>query len=126
MLDLAVDFINKVLSNDLLRTIEIVITGIFAGYILQPVPRWLNSYFDTSTPFKFIILLLIGLGVSYPVTPDSLVNVVLTSIAILVAFALARRYDSYLNEKPITIQHDLDTGNQGAAVKNQNSKTNQK
>lgn len=34
--------------------------GILLGYVLQPVPKWMNRLFDNSQIAKFLILMAVG------------------------------------------------------------------
>jgi hypothetical protein len=85
--------INKIFKNDFIRLFLLVLTGIYAGYTLQPVPKWLNNLFDTSQLFKFIIIMIIGITALYPIDKDKLFNITLMSIIILILFELFRKYD---------------------------------
>lgn len=88
--------VNGALSNDFIRSFLIVVTGVFAGYTLQPVPEWLNNLFDTSHLFKFIVIMIIGMTVLYPLDTPKMASVVGVSALTLLVFFLARRFD----EKP--------------------------
>jgi hypothetical protein len=85
--------INLGLNNDLIRYILLVISGIFAGYMLQPVPKWLNNLFDNSNIFKFIVLIFIGSTALYPLDKNKFFNIIIGSIFILVLFAILRKFD---------------------------------
>ncbi len=85
--------INIGLNNDLIRYTLLVISGIFAGYMLQPVPKWLNNLFDNSNVFKFIILVFIGATALYPLDEKKFFNIIIGSIFILVLFAILRKFD---------------------------------
>ena len=48
-------YINKILENDWLRSLLLIIASIFAGYTLQPMPLKLNNMFNTSSSFKYMV-----------------------------------------------------------------------
>jgi len=76
-----------------IRVFLLVITGIFAGYTLQPVPTWLNNWFNTSVIFKFIVLVLIGAVALHPLDVNKLRMVLIVSAIILAVFFFARLAD---------------------------------
>ena len=77
---------NDVLKNDYIRVFIMIITGVFAGYTLQPVPTWLNKLFDTSNILKFLVLFLGGCVASYPLTNQNIIMVAICSLVILAIF----------------------------------------
>ena len=89
----------QVLHNDYLRTILLLVSSVFIGYTLQPVPKWLNKLFDTSHIFKFLILFTAGCVAVYPVNNNNIKWVVVCSILTLVFFHVARKYDDYLEKQ---------------------------
>lgn len=86
-----INSLNSVFSNDLIRYGTIVLTGVYAGYTLQPVPRFLNDLFDNSTLFKLLILLFIGFSNFYPLDATKVQYIVIISIAILLLFNHMRK-----------------------------------
>jgi len=78
--------VNNILKNDYIRVFIMIITGVFAGYTLQPVPAWLNKLFDTSNILKFLVLFLGGCVASYPLTNQSIIMVAICSLVILAIF----------------------------------------
>ena len=93
MIDVFLEGLNYVFGNKFVRMFIAILTSIWAGYILQPVPAWLNNVFNTSHAFKFVVLVFIGLAMSDPITLDSLATTLLTATAISVVFAFMRHYD---------------------------------
>jgi hypothetical protein len=89
-------FNNFILHNDYLRTILLLVTSVFMGYVLQPVPKWLNNLFNTSNILKFFILFITGSIVIYPLNKYNIYHVIVSSILVLVLFHSARQYDEYL------------------------------
>ncbi len=83
--------INYIFSNSLTRTCLLFLSGMFIGYVLQPVPKWLNNLFTTSQIFKFFVLVTVGIVASYPVNKLELTNIVLGSIIVLVILQVMRK-----------------------------------
>jgi hypothetical protein len=81
---------NNILKNDYIRIFIMLITGVFAGYTLQPVPLWLSKFFDTSNLLKFIVLFLGGSVAAYPLTNHNILIISICSIIILTIFHLFR------------------------------------
>ena len=90
---------NDFLRNDYLRIALLLVTGVFMGYTLQPVPKWLNKLFDTSHTLKFFVLFIAGCIAVYPVNKSNIIWVGLGSALTLGLFHAARKYDKYLEEK---------------------------
>lgn len=76
----------------------LLISGVFAGYTLQPVPKWLNNLFDTSNILKFSVLFVGGAISVYPLTQENIITVTLCSVIILFLFQMARNYDKKLED----------------------------
>lgn len=93
-----VNYTNMLFQNDTLRTTLLIMTSVFIGYTLQPVPKWLNNLFDTSHVFKFIIMMIVGITALYPLDATKLINIIIGSIIVLVLFEASRKYDSKLNK----------------------------
>jgi len=81
-----IEIINKILENLYIKTFLIILTGIYAGYTLQPVPKWLNELFDTNLIFKFIIILIIGITMLHPLDMSKLMVVIVCAVLILGLF----------------------------------------
>ena len=92
-MDIIVDTINDVFSNDLVRLFLIILTGIVAGYTLKPVPKWLDNLFNTSYILKFIIIQTFGILVVYPINKSKLINIILITLMILILFEIFRNID---------------------------------
>lgn len=86
-----INIINKILDNTLIKTFLIILTGIYAGYTLQPVPKWLNNLFDNNLIFKFIIILIIGLTILHPIDMNKLIIIIICTILILGLFEYFRK-----------------------------------
>ena len=99
VIEKSVGFNNNFLQNDYLRIALLLITGVFMGYTLQPVPKWLNKLFDTSHTLKFFVLFIAGCIAVYPVTKTNVVWVGLGSVLTLLLFHIARKYDEHLEKK---------------------------
>lgn len=85
------EIINKLLDNLYLKTFLIILTGIYAGYTLQPVPKWLNNLFDTNLIFKFIIILIIGLTMLHPIDKNKLMVIIICTVLILGLFEFFKK-----------------------------------
>ena len=85
--------INKIFNNDFIRLFCSILTGIYAGYTLQPVPHWLNTLFNKSQLFKFIIIMIIGITAVYPIDKNKLINITLSATIILMLFEFFRKFN---------------------------------
>ena len=99
VIEKSVEFNYKFLQNDYLRITLLLVTGVFIGYTLQPVPKWLNKLFNTSQIFKFFVLFIAGCIAVYPINKNNIIWVGFASTLTIVLFQLARKYDKYLDEK---------------------------
>lgn len=90
---------NSILQNNHLRMILLLVSGVFMGYTLQPVPKWLNNLFDTSNILKFFVLFISGAIVVYPLTSEKIMIVTLCSAIVLFFFQMARNHDKKLEDK---------------------------
>jgi hypothetical protein len=99
IIDKSVVYNNEFLSKDYLRIILLLVTGVFMGYTLQPVPKWLNKMFDTSHTLKFFVLFIAGCIAVYPVNKSTIIWIGLGSALTLGLFQAARKYDKYLEEE---------------------------
>ena len=92
-----------------------IISGVFIGYTLEPIPKTLEKLFKTSIIFKFIILFITACIYVYPLNRQHIINIVICSILALVIFEGIRIYDKYVKdkedkikeEKNITINNEL-------------------
>lgn len=91
---------NALFANDFFRLASLIIAGVFAGYTLQPVPRWLNKLFDTSVAFKFFVMVVIGITAVYPVNKTKFIHILISSAIILAIFEVMRGYDKPLVQAP--------------------------
>ncbi len=92
-INLFVESTNNILSNDYLRVLLLLITGVYMGYTLQPVPKWLNKMFDTSVLLKFAVLFIAGSISLYPLNNNSLMWVTVGSVLTLGLFEYMRKID---------------------------------
>lgn len=100
LVSLGTEYSNISFANDFFRLFSIILTGVFAGYTLQPVPKWLHDLFDNSVLFKFLILLIIGLTGSYPIdSTTKFTNVLFAVILVLAIFEGFRYYQARLDKK---------------------------
>jgi len=97
--DITVKTVNTTFSNDFFKLFSLLLTGIFAGYTLQPVPIWLNNLFNNSNIFKFAIIFIIGITSVYPINKDKIANIFISSVIILAIFSLFRYIDEQYQKK---------------------------
>ncbi len=106
MIDKVIDSINVILSNKQMYAFFMLLSGIFLGYTLQPVPDWLNNIFNTSQLFKYIVIIIVGLTVAYPIDKTEFTAIIIMAAIILVMFKLMRiKIEKYLDQ---TIERKLD------------------
>lgn len=98
MLSSIININNKIFKNNYLRMILLLISSVFMGYTLQPVPKWLNNLFDTSNILKFFILFISGTLAVYPLNNENIIYVTVCSILVLVIFNVSRKYEKKLEE----------------------------
>lgn len=82
---------NDLLKNEYIKIFIIIITSIFIGYTLQPVPSWLDNLFTKSNLFKFIIIFYGGLVTLNTVSSHQIIILFIVSIVILYLFEEFRR-----------------------------------
>jgi len=95
----SIEFQNKLLNNDYFRIFFLILVAVFAGYTLQPVPKWLSNLFDKSEIFKFIVLFMVGSVAVHPIDKSKAFKITLGVIVVLGLFYLARVFDGYLDNK---------------------------
>jgi hypothetical protein len=82
IINLFVENTNSILSNNYLRVLLLLITGVYMGYTLQPVPKWLSNLFDTSVFFKFAVLFIAGSIALYPLNDKSFMWVIVGTLKV--------------------------------------------
>ena len=95
----SIELQNKLLENDYFRIFFLLITGVFIGYTLQPVPKWLNNLFDNSVIFKFIVLFIVGAVAVFPLDKYKTFKVALGAITVLFLFYLTRQIDVLIEKR---------------------------
>lgn len=95
----SIEFQNKLLNNDYFRIFFLILTGVFAGYTLQPVPKWLSNLFDKSEIFKFLVLFMVGSVAVHPIDKSKALKITIGAVVVLGLFYLARVFDGYLDNK---------------------------
>jgi hypothetical protein len=93
ILQKTVEIDNVLLNNNYIRNVLFLISGVFLGYILQPVPTFLNNLFNNSILFKFIILFIFGSTAVYPVNKNNILPVIFGSIITLILFEYLRTFN---------------------------------
>ena len=95
VVDTVINAQNVLLTNNYLRILILLVSGVFMGYTLYPVPKFMDKLFETSNIFKFIILFSAGLVAVYPVNKENILWVGLCSAGTLLLFHLFRKYEEY-------------------------------
>jgi len=99
VIDNIVNMNNYIYQNNSVRMMLFIISGVFLGYTLEPIPKTLEKLFKNSNIFKFIILFVTACIYVYPLNIQHLINIVVCSILALVIFEGIRIYDIYVEEK---------------------------
>lgn len=86
--------LNVALRSDALRMFILLVSSVMIGYTLQPVPKWLDQYFDHSNILKFLILMGVGLTAVYPLNNSEVILVAALSILVLALFSWFRKIDA--------------------------------
>lgn len=84
------DLSNDLLGNDAIKFFIVLLTGVFAGYTLQPVPAVLDKLFNESWIFKYITLFMIAATVMHPLTDKKLGMAFIMPAVILFGFSVLR------------------------------------
>lgn len=84
-----VEPLNKIFDNKIVGNSALIITGVLAGYCLQPVPKVFHDAFDSSNVLKFFVLFILSIVGSRPETDKQLA---INAIIILVLLALVETY----------------------------------
>ena len=111
VIDNIVNMNNYIYQNNSVRMMLFIISGVFLGYTLEPIPKTLEKLFKNSNIFKFIILFVTACIYVYPLNIQHLINIVVCSILALVIFEGIRIYDKYVEEK----EKEMDTAAISAA-----------
>jgi len=80
---------------DGLRIPLLLLSGVFIGYTLEPVPHWLMIYFRTSNLFKFLILVIAGLTAFEPylLNPSNIGIVIFSAAGLIILFDYFHRIE---------------------------------
>jgi len=84
------DSINDTLSYDPIKMFLILLSGVYAGYTLQPVPEVLNTLFNESVWFKYAILFTISALTLHPLDDKKLAISIVAPGLILYLFSVLR------------------------------------
>lgn len=84
---------NWILRNDFIRIFLLIALNVAIGYTFQPVPKWVNNLFDTSTLFKFVIMFVLGCVSVYPLNATNLLWVLVCTVVVLLFMAGLRKLD---------------------------------
>jgi len=78
-----IDVVNNVLSIEPVRLFGLIFIGILSNSVIKPLPDWLKDLYINSYLFKFVILFVGGILLSYPVTSQNIMHSALVSLVIL-------------------------------------------
>ena len=67
--------------------------GILLGYVLQPVPNWMNRLFDNSQIAKFLILMAVGSTMLPSFSTPNVAYLAVICASLLALMHLARTMD---------------------------------
>lgn len=98
-LESASSIVSYPISYDSIKILLMLVSSVFIGYTLQPVPKWLNKLFDTSFLFKFFIIFISGLIAVFPISPRKFIYVLIFSIITLALFSASRYVDKIIEKK---------------------------
>jgi hypothetical protein len=87
-----VNNINLLLQNEKIRMKLFLVSSVFMGYTLNPVPQFLDKNFNESLLFKFFILVTSGIILEYPLTNKNFLNIVIISAVTLFVFSYIRTW----------------------------------
>ena len=97
--DVTVSSVNNTFLNDFLKLLATLFIGVFGGYTLNPIPKWLMNLFQNSKIFKFLILFMSGIISTYPTNVNKIIHSFISSIIILVIFSIFRYIDRRYEKK---------------------------
>ena len=93
MLNSFASFLNILFENIYLKSLLFLLSSVFVGYTLQPVPEWLNHLFNTSIILKFFILFISYVSIFNPMDSKKILISFDCCISILILFEISRRKD---------------------------------
>ena len=93
MLNSFASFLNILFENIYLKSLLFLLSSVFVGYTLQPVPEWLNHLFNTSIILKFFILFISYVSIFNPMDSKKILISFACCISILILFEISRRKD---------------------------------
>ncbi len=91
--------LNWAFSFTPVKVFTLLITSVYIGYTLQPVPSWLNEWFNISFLLKGTVLILAGWTSLYPLEGYTSIYVIIAAIAILGLFEGFRYIDTDKKKK---------------------------
>ena len=87
---MSVTTLNKLLQNDWLKVLLLLIGSVFAGYTLYPVPAKLDDMFTNSVLFKYMILFAVLISALHHLDNRKIILALLIPIVVLGIFNLLR------------------------------------
>lgn len=85
--------INKFLSNDTFYIFLTLTLTMLGGNTVRPLPKVLRYIIEKSFLFKYIVLILVGCRMVYPVTNKKLLKIVVFAFLLLYFLEFLRKYD---------------------------------
>jgi hypothetical protein len=95
---------NAILDNDFVKSFLFMLSGVYMGYTLNPVPYYLSQKFDNSYIFKFLILYITGVVAFHPLTTKKLISIVLGATITLYLFDYLRNLNTNCDENSFPSQ----------------------
>jgi len=100
------NILNLILSNSWTRALLFVVSTVFIGYTLQPIPDSLNRLFNTSTLFKFGVIVVCLACTAWPMSDNDILMILVISALTLYVFELMRTGTKYLPMREINYVTD--------------------
>jgi hypothetical protein len=85
--------INNSLSNETFHIFLTLVLAMLGGNTIRPVPRVLREIFESYFLFKYLILVLIGCRIFYPVNKKKLLTIIVSAFLLLYLLEILRKYD---------------------------------
>jgi hypothetical protein len=84
--------INYVTNTKYISLFIFMLSFVYAGYTLYPVPSKMNKMFNRSLLLKYVVLLVIAIYISQPLTSEKLQICLIVSVLVLLLFEVLRNF----------------------------------
>jgi hypothetical protein len=85
--------INNSFSNNTFNIFMAITLAILGGNTIRPIPRILRNIFENCFLFKYVILILIGSRLYYPLDKKKLLTILVSAFILLYLLEILRKYD---------------------------------